>query len=289
MRLCSFALTLAFSVPAVVAATQITIDHVTIAGSDLEVLRHSFTTATGIPTEYGGRHANHATEMALVSFSDGGYLEFMAIQHDSDPKAVADHVWSRFLRGNAGPCAFAIRGPSPQGVEVKAAVRSGRTRPDGVRLEWESSDIGAGVRGTFFPFLIHDLTPRENRVYLSGKPTTMNFSGIQTIVIAVSDLDGAIRQYRRAFGLSAPLRQRDSHAKANLAWFEGTPIVLAQGVSDDSWVSLRVSKYGNGPCAVVLASSHGLTGSDISTWFGKQIYWINAVQLGWHLGIETTK
>jgi len=72
-------------------------------------MREAFTAATGIPTEYGGQHSNHATEMALASFPDGSYLELMGIQPQADPAAVAAHTWSQFLRGNAGPCAFALR------------------------------------------------------------------------------------------------------------------------------------------------------------------------------------
>ena len=52
-------------------AADLKIDHVTLAGARLESLRAAFTAATGIPTEYGGPHANHVTEMALSSFPDG--------------------------------------------------------------------------------------------------------------------------------------------------------------------------------------------------------------------------
>jgi hypothetical protein len=79
------------------------IDHVTLAGARLEEMREAFSIATGIPTEYGGPHSNHATEMALASFPDGSYLELMGIQPRADPVAVAAHPWSRFLRYNGGP------------------------------------------------------------------------------------------------------------------------------------------------------------------------------------------
>jgi len=95
-----------------VCAAKLKIDHVTVAGANLEALRAAFTAATGLPTEYGGRHANHATEMALTSFPDGSYIELMGIQAQADPSAVAAHEWRKFLEGNAGPCAFAIRAGS---------------------------------------------------------------------------------------------------------------------------------------------------------------------------------
>src|SRR5882724_1591916 len=93
------------ALPIVAAGLQI--DHVTIAGTDLNAMRNAFSETTHIPTEYGGPHANHATEMALASFPDGSYLELMAIQPKADHDAVSAQPWNKFLRNNAGPCAFA--------------------------------------------------------------------------------------------------------------------------------------------------------------------------------------
>src|ERR1019366_6208829 len=135
------------------------------------------------------------------------------------------------------------------------------------KIVWQTVNVGPGHRGSLFPFLIGDLTPRENRAYPSGKPTTDRFGGIGKVVIGVDDLEGAIAQYRRAFNLPAPLRQQDAKFAAELAWFEGTPIVLAQGLTDSSWLSRRVREYGDAPVAFVLTAAGGITGSP-SRWFG---------------------
>src|SRR5260370_6405204 len=165
---------------AMLYAADSRIDHVTIAGSELKQIQAKLA-AVGIATVYGGAHSNHATEMALVSFPDGSYLELMGIQANADTQAVAGHVWAKFLKENAGPCAWAMREKDlaaevsrlkAAGIAVSAPVGSGRTRPDGERLEWETSDVGAETRGTFFPFLIHDKTPREHRAFPQGKPVT---------------------------------------------------------------------------------------------------------------------
>src|SRR5690242_19855307 len=124
-----------------VCAAELKIDHVTVAGAKLEVLRAAFTSATGLPTEYGGHHANHATEMALTSFPDGSYIELMGIQAQADPSAVAAHEWRKFLEGNAGPCAFAVRKDRSFAIAGRPPQRGGRTRPDGTRIEWEISNI----------------------------------------------------------------------------------------------------------------------------------------------------
>ena len=181
------------------------IDHVTISGSDLKQMQARLA-AVGIASVYGGAHSNHATEMALVSFPDGSYLELMGIQQNADAQAVAAHVWGEYLKENAGPTAWAMRTKDlaaevsrlkAAGVAVGAPSPSGRRRPDGVQLEWQTSDVGTGIRGTFFPFLIEDKTPRAQRVYPQGKPVTKEFHGVTRVVIAVRNLDDAIKLYHR--------------------------------------------------------------------------------------------
>jgi hypothetical protein len=278
-----------------VCGAELEIDHATVAGTRLDAMRQAFTAATGIATEYGGPHSNHLTEMALASFPDGSYLELMGIVQRADPAALTAHPWAAFLRGDAGPCAFALRVPDvtaesarlkSEGIRVGAAEKSGRTRPDGVTLAWETAEVGPGPRGSFFPFLIRDFTPRENRVYTSGKPTSTRFRGIGLVVIGAHDLEGSIALYRKAFNLPPPRRQRDESFGANLAWFEGSPVVLAAGLAPESWLAHRVARYGDSPCAFILTTAGGgMMGSTPSTWFGHRVFWASD-QLGWRLGME---
>jgi hypothetical protein len=272
---------------------ELKIDHVTLAGSRLEEMRKAFSAATGIPTEYGGPHSNHATEMALASFPDGSYLELMGIQRDADPAAVASHVWSRFLREDGGPCAFALRVTdvnaeierlSNAGIRVGTAEKSGRTRPDGVALSWETADAGPGPRGSFLPFLIRDFTPRENRVYPSGKPTSTSYGGIGLVVIGVHHLEQSIALYRKAFQLAEPKRQRDAAFGADLVWFEGTPVALAAPLAPVSWLARRIARFGDSPCAFVLAATGGMVGSNRSNWFGRPLFWSEGVSFDWRIG-----
>ena len=90
-------------------AQQLSVDHVTVAGRDLKAIESALAAATGITAEYGGPHSNHATEMSLVSFPDGSYLELIAIQTKADPAALAAHEWHKFLEADAGPCSWAVR------------------------------------------------------------------------------------------------------------------------------------------------------------------------------------
>jgi len=273
---------------------DLTIDHVTVAGNDLKAMEARLA-SIGIRSEYGGPHSNHATEMALTSFPDGSYLELIGIPPGADPKAVAAHYWSKQMQGNAGPCAWALRskGLAPElerfkkaGILVTEPTRSGRERPDGVRLDWETANVGAEPNGTFFPFLIHDLTPRERRAYPSSKPTTQDFSGVARVVIAVRDLEAAVARYRQAFGLPAPAEQDDPAFGARLSAFQGTPVVLATPANAQSWLTARLNDFGEGPCAFILYSRNVSLSqaASQSRWFGTRIFWFDAAKLGWRLG-----
>jgi hypothetical protein len=233
--------------------------------------------------------------MALTSFPDGSYLELIAIQPNADPAAVAAHEWHKQLQGNGGPCAWAVR-PADLGAEVQRlhgagiavseAKKNGRLRPDGAKLEWEAAQVGSG-NGNFFPFLIHDFTPRERRAYPSGKPTTTDFTGVSKVVIAVKDLDASIAQFRRAYGFPAPERQDDPEFGAKLAWFRGTPVVLATPLSPQSWLEARIREFGETPCAFILGAARVMDVHKPAAWFGRHVVWADSAKLGWHLGFET--
>lgn len=293
------------ALPIVLSAADLRIDHVTVGGRDLNALRSALS-AAGIPSEYGGPHANHATEMALTSFADGSYLELIALQPHADPVAVAHHDWSVEIRGDAGPTAWAVRAADLDAerrrllaahIHVTEPEKSGRARPDGTELRWETAYLGnasAGAspvmapRGTFLPFLIRDLTPRDQRVFASGKPTAPAFRGITRVVISTKDLPAAIALFQTAYGWPAPTLQDDEPFGAHLAIFAGTPVVLASPINARSWIADRLHRFGEGPCAYVLGVRETPTlKTKLQTkWAGVDISWVDSKQLGWHLGIE---
>jgi Glyoxalase-like domain len=284
-----------FLMTAFLGAADLTVDHVTVAGTDLSQLQARLA-AVGIPSEYGGPHSNGATQMALASFPDGSYLELIALQASPNAKAVADHYWSKQIQGNAGPTAWAVRANDvaaeagrlrTAGIVVSATAHLGRERPDGMRLDWETARVGTEPNGTFFPFLIRDITPREARAFPKGQPATQNFSGVKRVVIAVRDLKAAAR-YRQAYGLPAAVEQLDASFGAHLAWFAGTPVVLAAPLNARSWLTQRIERFGEGPCAFVLGyrMQGGYKAVSETRWFGAQVEWFDTQKLGWHLGFE---
>jgi len=192
----------------ILAAADLKVDHATIAGRNLTELENMFG-AVGIPTEFGGKHSNGLTEMALASFPDGSYLELIAPQGGAD---VRTHYWGKAMLEQSGPVAWAVASqdiPADARRLVEARIpvltqSSGRKRPDGVDLKWETATVGPEPQGSFFPFLIHDETPRELRVFPKGHPTLPQISGVRFVVVAVRDLNSAVAKYRAAFGLGAP-------------------------------------------------------------------------------------
>ena len=276
---------------------ELRVDHVSVAGRDLKVLRDALS-SQGITSEYGGRHSNHATEMAITAFADGSYLELIAIQPDADPKAVAAHDWAKQLQGNAGPAAWAARVADINvekdrlgavNVSVSSPEKSGRARPDGVRVDWETAQIGSESRGTFFPFLIRDITAREIRVFPSGKPTIPSLRRLSRVVIATGDLRKSISRFREAYGWAAPVERDDAAFGARVAVFAGTPVVLVAPAGKASWIEDRLKKFGDGPCAYVIEasqSSNTFRYNGASNWAGKKIQWLDSQALGWRLGIE---
>jgi len=282
--------------PGLLSASGFRVDHVTLAGTSIQQMQAALS-SVGIASVYGGPHTTGATEMALVSFPDSSYLELMALRQGAAAERIDQNVWARFLRGNAGPTAWALREEDmaaevqrlqSAGVPVSAPERSGRQRPDGVLLEWETSTLGNEPRGTFFPFLIHDFTPREQRAFPQGRPVSTDFRGVSRVAIAVRDLDAAVKRYRQAFNLPEAVQQVDRAFGARLAMMGEAPVVLAQPLQADSPLARRLQEFGEAPCAFVLAATGAgrYQAASRTLWFGRQISWFDAKKLGWRLGFE---
>lgn len=227
--------------------------------------------------------------MALASFADGSYLEVIAIQATADPAALAAHDWGPFLENDGGPCAWAIRPTDFRaeihrlrqlGIDVTGPRKSGRKRPDGIELEWETAHIGPSVGG-LFPFMIHDITPRDQRVPPS---TTTNITGVVKVIITVRDIGAAVAQYRHAYPLPTPEIQDDADFGAHLAWFPQTPVVFAAPLGPESWLRSRLQQFGEAPCGFVLGVKTLASNITPSKWFGSKIFW--ETNMRWHLGFQ---
>ena len=104
-------------------ATILKVDHATVCGDDLDALRAAFT-GIGLTPDFGGPHGNGVTQMALIGFDDGSYLELIAPVKKDDPKLASSSEWAKFIVGNAGPCAWAM-GSSDIHSDVERLKKAG--------------------------------------------------------------------------------------------------------------------------------------------------------------------
>jgi hypothetical protein len=93
--------------------------------------------------------------------------------------------------------------------------------------------------------------------------------------------------------LPEPNIEEDASFGARLAWFKGTPVVLAEPSGAQSWIARRILQFGDGPCAFVLGKREdgaprrgAYQAASKSRWFGVPISWFDSQRLGWHLGFE---
>lgn len=278
------------------------VDHASICGSDLDALRAAFT-SIGLAPDYGGPHGNGVTQMALIGFDDGSYLELIAPVKKDDPKLASASDWGKFIIADAGPCAWAVGSRDlagdverlkKAGVSVKGPSGGSRKKPDGTTIEWQTAQVGDSGVGAVVPFMIQDKTPRELRVKPSASVKGGPLTGIAMVVIAVKDLDAAVASFRKAYGLGAPKTEDHKDFGAKLAYFEGTPVVLATPLDSGSWLTERLSKFGESPVAYMLwarelaSSKKQLRSGSDALWFGKKVGWFDENQLkGARIGIMT--
>lgn len=134
------------------------LDHVSVCGSNLDTLRQAFT-EVGLTPDMGGLHSNGITQMAIVGFDDGSYIELIA---PVKPGVTAGSDWAKFMSEDAITCAWAVGTNvllqavdrlKKSGIPVTTPERGSRKRPDGMSVEWTTADVGSGTPGSTLPFI----------------------------------------------------------------------------------------------------------------------------------------
>jgi hypothetical protein len=259
------------------------IDHATLAAGSLDELDDAFD-AVGLPTAYGGMHSNGVTEMSLLGFPDGSYVECIATAESG----VESPLWDAHIRTDGGPCAWAVRAEDigeevdrlrEAGIAVSGPEPMARERPDGVELAWELAMLGEGEPGATLPFLIADETPREWRASPTPAAVDSELTGIERVVLGVADADRAAERFRRAFpDLPEPVREASESFGATLARFPGAPPVLAEPAAG-SWLAERLEQLGPSPCGLLLGTTdpeRSVERFDLdarTSWDGRRVGW----------------
>ncbi|WP_050033999.1 VOC family protein [Halorubrum halophilum] len=233
------------------------IDHVTVAGRDLDQLTKAFSDA-GLPVEYGGRHSNGVTHMAIAGFRDGSYIELIStLEPDTESP-----WWDSPIHEDGGPCAWAVdvddigavsANLRDRGIHVDGPSEYERTREDGMLVEWDLTYLGKGDPGSMLPFLISDRTPRERRVQPTGDLASSPIVGVDTVVLGVADLDAAVRRFETAFDASNPTISENDYFDAKTASFTDLPVILVEP-NGDGWLADRLAAFGPRPVAYLLGT-----------------------------------
>jgi len=270
-----------------VALVSIQIDHVVIAGKDLAALRKSYE-AVGFATVDGGTHMDGHTHNALIPFADGSYLELITPTPGS---TAPNHAWSAFMNADAGTCAWAIRSQDiaadaalfrQRGITVSEPIAGGRTRPDGVRLDWITARLGDGVLGSVLPFLSQDVTPREWRVPAPQNADTI--WGVEQVLIGVRDLESSAALFEQAFDAENN-RSYDNHGEAGSdpsIHLRGLPITLYAPKMDA--MADRIAEVGESVHEVLIETGDMETAlldyqtmGDVRDWHGYAIVWFEDI------------
>ncbi|WP_267639687.1 VOC family protein [Haloarchaeobius amylolyticus] len=231
------------------------IDHVATAWTDREAAEAACR-AVGLPTTYGGEHADGTTEMSIVGFPDGSYLELITATGEATPSR-----WPEFIRGDAGPCAWCIRTEDLRGalrraldtgLRVAGPDRDGRERPDGLHVEWETAILGDSL-GATLPFCIEDRTPRRYRVTPHEDLADGPLRGIAEVVVLTKDAAPLAQDFDRAFRLPQPETVDPTGFGATLHRFPGAAVALAEPTGDR--LGGRLDDFGPAPCAVLLEAT----------------------------------
>ncbi|HSE90641.1 MAG TPA: VOC family protein [Candidatus Binatia bacterium] len=176
------------------------IDHIVIVVNDLEQAAKDYE-QLGFTVVPGGKHPV-GSHNVLIAFVDGAYIEIIAFYREA-----IDHRWWDPLRKGERLVDFCmqtddLRGDTVKlraaGVAINDPVPWSRSRPDGYELKWLLSLAQGSHRGVA-PFLIQDITPREERI-----PQTFDHkngaTGIGTVTVAVGELTAVQRWYDTLLG-----------------------------------------------------------------------------------------
>jgi hypothetical protein len=280
------------------APIPIKFDHALICVSDLAPMQQGLTDV-GLKPDYGGHHGHATTQMAQLGFSDGSYI---GVEAPVDASVETGTPQSALMKANAGPCGWSATSTNMKGdleriaklgVKVGEPEGRSRTRPDGTLAEWHSASLGAGAPGSNLPFLIEDKGPRSNRApHASPSTDGTTITGVGVVVLGVKNLDASIALFRKVYSVPAPDVEDHPEFGAKIAYFSGTPVMLAAAASPDSWVAERIGRLDQIPLAFLLhaddfkAASKHFSLPAWKPWFHLDVSWFDLQKLhGVRLGI----
>jgi catechol 2,3-dioxygenase-like lactoylglutathione lyase family enzyme len=231
------------------------IDHLVIVVKDLQQAAADYE-QLGFKVVPGGKHPVGSHNM-LIAFSDGSYIELIGFYRDAN-----DHRWWQPLQSGERLVDYCLQTDDLQGdtqklraagVVINDPVPWSRTRPDGYELKWILS-LATGSHRGFAPFLIQDVTPRNERI-----PQQFDHGngaiGIDTVMLAVDELMQVERWYSAALGQSGKRVVRNELGAEGLRFHIGPHSMEFLMPSDPSGpLADWLRTYGPSPYSATLRS-----------------------------------
>ena len=149
------------------------LDHIMYSVSNLQDGISEIFNLTGVTAEFGGAHPGNGTCNALLSFGDSQYLEIIAPDPSQNlagtlGEELQAHDFSGIRTWAVVVYDFATVIPVLEKFGYQHNVLDmNRTRPDGVRLDWQLLFVNQHPFGNFIPFFINWLGsphPSDNTV-----------------------------------------------------------------------------------------------------------------------------
>jgi hypothetical protein len=210
------------------------IDHAVVAASDQSGLVERFE-AAGFTPEFGGVHDHGTTQMSVLGFPDGSYLELIGPTPDTPPAEAV--FWPELLAADAGPAAWALLADDVgeravrhvrHGTPIDGPHHRGRERPDGTPIEWDMVFLGDDADGTAYPFYVADRTPRRLRVTPTAGLEAGPLAGVAEVVVGVADTTAWSERFAAGFRTPRPIPFDHDDVAGALFDVPGTPLVLAE-------------------------------------------------------------
>ncbi|HEX9445012.1 MAG TPA: VOC family protein [Candidatus Binatia bacterium] len=229
------------------------IDHIVIAVHDLERASHDYA-RLGFTVVAGGRHPV-GTYNGLIAFADGSYIELISFYREN-----REHRWWAALERGEGLVDFCMQtddllGDAARlraaGVDIDDPVPWSRARPDGYQLKWLLA-LARGAHRGVAPFLIQDVTPREERVPRDIEHAN-GARGIGAVAVAVDD-PRTVRKWYEAAAASAGTPVERPEIEAAGIFFKIGPhrLELLTPAGNSGPVAERLKTRGPSPFAATL-------------------------------------
>jgi len=229
------------------------IDHLVIVVNELAKASDDFQ-RLGFTVVAGGKHPV-GSHNSLIAFADGSYMELISFYRDA-----SDHRWWDALKRGERLVDYCLqtddlpadtRKLRECGVAINDPLPWSRTRPDGFELKWILS-LATGTHRGVAPFLIEDVTPREERIPRQCDHEN-GATGIGTLSVAVGELSKVDHWFQTLLGRPAQAVADDALEAQGLCFSAGPHrIEFMMPVTPQSPLVNWIRTFGPSPYAATL-------------------------------------